>query len=65
MKNPQIENVRVFAIEAIGDYPHLKGEIKALWELMMSEIEEGGSIHHEADLCIQSITDLITEEDEK
>ena len=64
MKNPQIENVRVFALDAIKDNPHLKEEIKGLWSLMMSEIEEGGSIHHEANLCIQSITDLITGEDE-
>jgi hypothetical protein len=60
MKNPQIENARVFAVDTIKEYPHLKEEIKELWSLMMSEIGEGGSIHHEADLCIQSITDLIT-----
>ncbi len=63
MRHPQIENVRVFAVEAIKDFPHLKEEIKGLWSLMLSEIEEGGSIHHECDLCIQSITDLITDED--
>ena len=63
MKNPQIENVRVFAIDAIRDYPQHKEEIKELWSLMMSEIEEGGSIHGECDSCIQAITDLITDED--
>ena len=60
MRNPQVENVRVFAVDTIKDYPHLKEEIKGLWSLMLSEIEEGESIQNECDLCIQSITDLIT-----
>jgi hypothetical protein len=63
MRHPQIENVRVFAVEAIKDYPQHKEQIKEFWSLMLSEIEEGESIQNECDLCIQSITDLITDED--
>lgn len=62
MKNEQIENVRRFAIESINSHPQHKDEIKELWSLMLSEINNGESIHHECDLCIQSITDLLTED---
>ena len=61
MTNPQIENVRKFAIESIDSYPQHKEQIKEYWSLMMDEINEGESIHNECNLCIQSITDLITQ----
>ena len=61
MTNPQIENVRKFAIESINSYPQHKEEIKEYWSLMMEEINNGESIHNECNLCIQSITDLITQ----
>lgn len=61
MKDPQIENVRKFALESIESHPQHKEEIKEFWSLMISEIENGESIHNECDLCIQSITDLLTQ----
>jgi hypothetical protein len=61
MKNAQIENVRKFAIDSINSYPQYKEQIKEFWSLLIEEINNGESIHNECDLCIQSITDLITE----
>lgn len=61
MTHPQIENVRKFAIESINSHPQHKQEIKELWSLMMDEINNGESIQNECDLCINSITDLLTQ----
>lgn len=61
MVHPQIENVRKFAIESINSHPQHKQEIKELWSLMMDEINNGESIQNECDLCINSITDLLTQ----
>lgn len=61
MVHPQIENVRKFAIESINSHPQHKQEIKELWSLMMDEINNGESVQNECDLCIQSITDLLTQ----
>jgi hypothetical protein len=61
MVHPQIENVRKFAIESINSHPQHKEQIKEYWSLMMDEINEGESIQNECDLCIQSITDLLSE----
>ena len=61
MVHPQIENVRKFAIESINSHPQHKEQIKEYWSLMMDEIHEGESIQNECDLCIQSITDLLTQ----
>lgn len=63
MKHPQIENSRQLAVQAIKDYPHLTSEIKELWALLMSEIENGESIHHECELFNQDVIDLITEDE--
>ena len=61
MVHPQIENVRKFAIESINSHPQHKQEIKELWSLMMDEINNGESIQNECYLCINSITDLLTQ----
>lgn len=61
MVHPQIENVRKFAIESINSHPQHKQEIKELWSLMMDEINNGESVQNECDLCINSITDLLTQ----
>jgi hypothetical protein len=43
----------------ITNYPLLKEEILDFYELAINEIEEGNSVTHEINLCIQSIEDLI------
>jgi hypothetical protein len=48
-----------FAKEFINEHPNLKVEVMDLLELCQSEIEEGGSLTHEVDLCINSIKQLI------
>lgn len=54
-----IQYLRTFCKEKIRQNPHLQDEIVGLYELAMSEIEEGGSESHEIDLAINSINDLI------
>jgi len=39
-------------------HPHLQEEIQVTFELMLYEIEEGGSITHEIDLAMQHIEDV-------
>jgi hypothetical protein len=51
-----------FAKEFIKEYPNLKAEVIDLLELCQSEIEEGGSPTHEVELCINSIKQLLEEE---
>lgn len=58
---PQVENVRKFAIESINSHPQHEKQIKEFWSLMIDEIDNGESVQNECDLCIQSITDLLTQ----
>jgi hypothetical protein len=51
-----------FAKEFIKEHPNLKAEVIDLLELCQTEIEEGGSPTHEVDLCINSIKQLLEEE---
>lgn len=54
-----MENLKSVVIETIRKYPHLKDEVMGLYELCLSEIEEGGSTSHEIELCLSDIQDLI------
>ena len=45
----------------IVKYPLLKEEILDFYELAINEIEEGSNATHEIELCLQSINDLIDE----
>lgn len=47
--------------EQIVKYPLLKEDILDFYELAINEIEEGSSATHEIELCLQSINDLIDE----
>jgi hypothetical protein len=51
-----------FAKGFIKDNPQLKSEVIDLIELCQSEIEEGGSMQHEINLCIESIKQLKEEQ---
>ena len=42
-------------------YPLLKEEILDFYELAINETEEGGSPTHEIELCLESIKQLIDE----
>lgn len=45
----------------IVKHPLLKEEILDFYELAINEIEEGESANHEIDLCLESIKQLIDE----
>lgn len=57
-----MKEVIQFAKQFITEHPNLKDEVIGLVELCQSEIEEGGSPQHEMSLCIESIKQLLEEE---
>ena len=50
--------------EFISKHPQLKEEVDNLVQLCYNEIEEGGSKEHEIDLAIESIDQLLEEEED-
>lgn len=54
--------LKSFVRENANHYPHLKDEIYDLYELCLDEIEQGESVAHEIELCINSIEQLIEED---
>lgn len=56
--------LKTFVEEKKKTYPQLTKEITDLYQLCLDEIEGGGSVVHECELCISDIEDLILEETE-
>jgi hypothetical protein len=56
-----IDSLKNFVREKCIEYPHLENEFYDYYSLCLSEIEEGGSLQHEVELCINSIEELIKE----
>jgi hypothetical protein len=54
-----IENLKQFVRDSIKSHPQHKDEIMELYHLCWSEIEEGGSMENEINLCIRDIEELI------
>jgi hypothetical protein len=54
------QELRRFVIETMKAYPQHKREIMDLYQLCLDEIEEGGSVQHEINLCRNEIESLIT-----
>ena len=59
-----LQQLRTYCKETIDKHPHLTNEIRDLFSLAVSEIEEGGSEVHECSLAIQDIEELINEQNE-
>lgn len=59
-----IERLERYVKEYIIQHPKLEDEIIDLYTLCLAEIEEGGSVEHEIQLCETSIEQLIEEKDE-
>ena len=57
----QLQQFKKEINEQIVKYPLLKEEILDFYELAINEIEEGESANHEIDLCLESIKQLIDE----
>lgn len=57
----ELQQFRDYIKEQTVKYPLLKEEILDLYELAITEIEEGGSAGHEIYLCEESIKQLIDE----
>ncbi len=53
-----------YAKEFIAKHPRFKEEVNDLVRLCYNEIEEGGSVEHEIDLAINSIDQLLEEDDD-
>ena len=50
-----------YARKVSAQYPDLNEEIFGLVDLCDAEIEEGGSVQHEIDLCKRDIDELVEE----
>lgn len=55
----QLSNLKTFVNQSIKSHPQHEEEIKSLFYLCLDEIEEGGSIDNEIQLCIRDIEELI------
>ena len=56
-----IQTLKAEAARIIKDWPSLKDEVIDLFELAMTEIEEGGSESHECQLAINDMEELVKE----
>jgi len=56
-----IKQLKEHAQWIIQNHPILKDEVVELFELAMSEIEEGGSESHECQLAINDMDELVNE----
>ena len=54
-------NIKQYATDMILKYPTLKDMIIDLYELCMTEIEEGGSMENEFSLFQRDVNELIEE----
>ena len=59
-----MKRLRDYVKEFVAEHPHLKEEVNDLAQLCFDEIEQGGSIEHEIDLAIDSIDQLLEEEED-
>jgi hypothetical protein len=59
--NPQIKQLISWSNDKKKVCPKLKHEINDLVELALNEIEDGGSVSHEIQLCMSDIEELIKE----
>lgn len=53
-----------YAAEFISKHPQLKEEVNDLVQLCYDEIEQGGSKEHEIDLAIDSIDELLEDDED-
>jgi hypothetical protein len=51
----------IYARSVVAQYPDLKEEVLGLINLCEAEIEEGGSVEHELQLCVRDIDELVEE----
>lgn len=56
-----IQTLKAEATRIIKEVPDLKDEVIDLFELAMTEIEEGGSESHECQLAINEMEELVKE----
>jgi hypothetical protein len=56
-----IQTLKAEALKIIKEIPDLADDVKDLFELAMTEIEEGGSESHECQLAINDMEELVKE----
>jgi hypothetical protein len=61
MTHDGFKNISREKNEIISRYPHFKEEIEDLFQLMITEIEDGASETNEIELFRNSVNDLIEE----
>lgn len=56
-----ILGLRKYCVGVVEQHPELEEEVVGLFNLCISEIEEGGSESHEIELCISDVDELVKE----
>ena len=57
----RIVKITQWCREKASNCPKLKNDIMDLLDLALMEIEDGGSVSHEIDLCMSDVQELIKE----
>ena len=53
--------VRDYTVKKCKEYPELMEDIYSMYELFQMEVEDGGSVAHEAELFYTDVVTLINE----
>lgn len=53
-----LTELKAYADKKRSEFPHHAEEIEDLYILASDEIEDGGSMMHEIDLCVESIRQI-------
>lgn len=61
MSSDQIKNLMEWAKQKAKACPNLSEEINDLVQLAIDEIDQGGSVSHEINLCMSDIEELVKE----
>lgn len=56
-----LNELRHWVFDKSKKHPELKSEMLGLLELCIDEVDEGGSVEHEIELCINDVEQLIKE----
>ena len=54
-----LEQLKTYVNDKIVIYPNLRDDILGLYQLCLDEIEYGGSVEHEIELCVNDIEELL------
>ena len=54
-----LEQLREWVSDKMAKHPEVRSDIRELYQLCLDEIEYGGSVEHEIELCVNDIEELL------